>query len=93
MGPAGRHGIRLDRSKTHFPVPVPTDKKRTAGCQLHRLASKKMYGTTNNDVGVRDNVYECVDCDARLCLKCWDSFHSTEVFGIEDYCKVLDMGN
>ena len=93
MGPAGRHSVRLDGSKTHFPVAVPADKKRTTGCHLHRLASKMINGTTNNTKGMQDNVWECLDCDARLCLKCWDAFHSTAEFGTEDYCKVLGKGN
>ena len=40
LGLAGTYGVRLDPGHAHFPQAVPDNQKRTAVCQLHRLANK-----------------------------------------------------
>ena len=56
---------------------------------MHRLANKVINGVYNNTKGSRDNVWECVDCDVRLCLSCWGDFHIQEEFGKTDYQNIL----
>ena len=89
----GRHAMRLDQMKGHFPTAVPKDKKYTARCQLHSLANKVINGTSKNTKGMRLNVLECDDCNARLCLNCWQIWHTKEKFEKKDYRKILRKGN
>ena len=85
----GAHGMRLDRSLSHFPCPVKADKKKTTICQLHRVANKEVFKDTNIPAGARKDVFVCKDCDVSLCVKCWPIFHSQCCFEKENFLNVL----
>ena len=88
--PGGVHGVRLDRSLSHYPFAVGKDKKRTTVCQLHRLANKVINKVTaGTPKGARDGVLSCADCGVALCITCFPEFHSIELFGVPEFCKIL----
>ena len=87
--PGGVHGVQLDRSMSHYPFAVAKDKKRTTVCQLHRLANKVINKTTSAPKGARDGVLTCADCGVALCITCFPEFHSIELFGVPEFCKIL----
>ena len=89
LQPGGAYDRRLDRSLNHFPIGVPDDKKKTTVCQLHRVANKSVNNSTAIPVGARKDVMICKGCNAAVCLKCWEDFHSLEAFDSGDFCRVL----
>ena len=89
----GHFGVRLDPTKAHYPQPVPENAKRSTVCQLHRYANKVLNEKSDIPKGARDKVMICGDCNAAVCLKCWSTFHSTEVFSDYDFCEILSNNN
>jgi hypothetical protein len=53
---------RLDRTQQHWPQRM---EKRNM-CKLHRL-----WGVTTFE-----NVFECKVCDVKLCIDCWECYHT-----------------
>ena len=65
------------------------DKKYTTVCQLHRLANGVVNEDTNIPRGTRNKVMICGDCNASLCLKCWETFYSKKGSTEDDFCTIL----
>ena len=65
----GKHRMRGDSSKHHWPV--PDSHGSVVRCQLHSWA-------TNGKHRSKRHVMRCETCDVRLCVECFKLFH-TEV--------------
>ena len=89
LQPGGAFDRRLDRSLHHCPTMLPADKKKTTVCQFHRLAGKSINKNHAIPEGARRDVMICQDCNAAVCVKCWEVFHYKEVIGDADLCRVL----
>ena len=89
LGLEGTFGVRLDGNRLHVPTPMLDNKKYTTVCQLHRLANSVVNKDRDIPKGARNKVMICGDCHASLCLKCWKSFHSKEVFTEDAFCTIL----
>ena len=89
LGPDGTFTKRLDCRLGHFPCPVPEGKIRTTIYQLHCLANRAANNNNQVPPGTRTNVYVCGGCNVALCVKCWEDFHKTECFKIDNYAHVL----
>ena len=80
---------RLDHSKRHWPTKLAEGQHRTTCCQLHRFASRSLGKGSVEPPGARSNVYHCPDCNVALCIPCWDRFHTTKCFRVNNYIDIL----
>ena len=83
------YGKRLDTTCCHFPTAVEEGKRKTTVCQLHRLANASINKDNSLPAGARKEVMVCQTCDAALCVRCWESFHTIPTFECPEFERVL----
>jgi hypothetical protein len=58
-------------------------------CQLHRQANRAVNNSVKIPKGARSDVWECRACRVRLCIGCWELYHTHERFEDSDYEAIL----
>ena len=72
----GVYKKHLDTTSHRFSAAVPADKRKSTVCQLQLLANTTLNVDRNVPVGARREVVVCMTCNAALCVRCWESFHT-----------------